>query len=270
MRDLLEQQGSRWRMRHWVLAAAIALMIGQAIAAESGPGQTNSPSPSSAAQESGSFLQLLAKGGWFMLPIGLASLMGLALVIERLVAVRRWRVIPPGFAAGLKRASPEGADDREAALRYCEEHPSPISRVVAAGLRKMPRGQAAVEKALEDAGGIEIQKLRRNLRMMYGVSVVAPMMGLLGTVWGMIGAFRVTSSARGLGRPEMLAKGIYEALVATLAGLMVAIPVLVFYYYLVSKIERIVGEMNEISIAFMDHFLETDKEFINHGEHGDH
>src|SRR5439155_20071546 len=119
-----------------------------------------------------------------------------------------------------------------------------------------PRGQAAVEKALEDAGAIEIQKVRRNLRMLYGISVVAPMMGLLGTVWGMIDAFRVTSAARGLGRPEMLAKGIYEALVATLAGLMVAIPVLVFYYYFVSKIERIVGEMNEISMAAVEHFVE--------------
>ena len=260
MRDLLKRDKYWWpRMPHWVFFAAVALMIWQAVPAHGGAGGPTAVAPAPSPEESRSFLQLLAKGGWFMLPIGLASLVGLALLIERLVAVRRMRVIPPGFMVGLKRASPDGADDREAALRYCSQRPSPIARVLAAGLRKLPRGQAAVEKAMEDAGAIEIQKLRRNLRMLYGISVVAPMMGLLGTVWGMIDAFRVTSSARGLGRPEMLAKGIYEALVATLAGLMVAIPVLVFYYYFVSKIERIVGEMNEISIAFVDHFVELEK-----------
>jgi len=258
MRKLLPHTTNhRWTVLTWICTAAMALLVGQALAASNGT--TIIPAAPSTPEENRSFLQLLLKGGWFIWPIGLASLMGVALVIERLVAVRRWRIIPPGFMAALKRASPDGAEDREAALRYCKEHSSPIARVIAAGLRKLPRGQDAVEKAIEDAGAIEIQKLRRNLRMMYGVSVVAPMMGLLGTVWGMIEAFRVTSSARGLGRPEMLAKGIYEALVATLAGLLVAIPVLIFYYYFVSKIERIVSEMNEISLAFVDHFIDSER-----------
>ena len=202
------------------------------------------------------FLQLLLKGGWFMLPIGIASMIGLALVLERYVALRRGKIIPRRFLRDLKKIAPEGAENREAALRYCREHPSPISRIMAAGLRKLPQGHAAVERAVEDTGGAEVQKLRRNMRMMYGLTVITPMLGLLGTVWGMIDAFRITASAQGLGKPELLAKGIYEALVCTLAALMVAIPILMVYYYFVAKIERYVSEMNELSIDFADHFLE--------------
>jgi len=82
------------------------------------------------------------------------------------------------------------------------------------------------------------------------------MLGLLGTVSGMIEAFRITASAEGLGKAELLAKGIYEALVCTYAGLLVAIPILLVYYYFIRKIERYVAEMNELSIDFADHFLE--------------
>jgi biopolymer transport protein ExbB len=203
-----------------------------------------------------SFLQLLTKGGWFMVPIGVASMIGMALILERAVALRRGKIVPRRFMRDLKRIAPEGAENRETALRYCRDNPSPISRVVAAGLRKLPQGQAAVERAIEDTGANEVQKLRRNMRMMYGVSVVTPMLGLLGTVWGMISAFRVTSSAQGLGKPELLARGIYEALVCTLAALMVAIPILMIYYYFVAKIERHVAELNERSLEFTDHFLD--------------
>jgi|SRR5882672_2905656 len=203
-----------------------------------------------------SFLQLLLKGGWIMVPIGIMSMIGVALILERFVTLRRSNIIPRRFLRDLKKIAPEGAENREAALRYCREHPSPISRIVAAGLRKLPQGQAAVERAVEDSGGVEVQKLRHNMRMMYGLTVITPMLGLLGTVSGMIEAFRITASAEGLGKAELLAKGIYEALVCTFAGLLVAIPILLVYYYFIRKIERYVAEMNELSIDFADHFLD--------------
>jgi biopolymer transport protein ExbB len=202
------------------------------------------------------FLQLLLKGGWIMVPIGLMSLFGLALILERWVALRRGNIIPRRFLRDLKKIAPEGAENREAALRYCREHPSPIARIMAAGLRKLPQGQAAVERAVEDSGGVEVQRLRHNMRMMYGLTVITPMLGLLGTVSGMIEAFRITASAEGLGKAELLAKGIYEALVCTYAGLLVAIPILLVYYFFIRKIERYVSEMNELSIDFADHFLD--------------
>src|SRR4051812_8432359 len=202
------------------------------------------------------FLQLLLKGGWIMVPIGIASMIGLGLILERTVALRRSNIIPRRFLRDLKKIAPQGAENREAALRYCREHPSPISRIVAAGLRKLPQGPDAVERAVEDSGGVEVQKLRHNMRMMYGLTVITPMLGLLGTVSGMIEAFRITASAEGLGKAELLAKGIYEALVCTYAGLLVAIPILLVYYFFIRKIERYVAEMNELSIDFADHFLD--------------
>jgi len=202
------------------------------------------------------FLQLLLKGGWIMVPIGIASMIGLGLILERTVALRRSAIIPRRFLRDLKKIAPEGAENREAALRFCREHPSPVSRIVAAGLRKLPQGPLAVERAVEDSGGVEVQKLRHNMRMIYGLTVITPMLGLLGTVSGMIDAFRITASAEGLGKAELLAKGIYEALVCTYAGLLVAIPILLVYYIFIKKIESYVSEMNELSIEFADHFLD--------------
>jgi biopolymer transport protein ExbB len=206
------------------------------------------------AEEGGSmnFLQLLLRGGVFMIPIGIASLFGVALIIERALALRRARIVPRHFMDDLKAAGTNRAE----ALAYCRVDPSPIARIMSAGLRKLPHGAAATEKAIEDAGDNELHKLRRNMRMLYGVAAVAPMMGILGTVWGLIEAFRVATAHRGLGQPELLATGIYEALVTTLAGLMVAIPVLMFYYYFSGKIEQVVVDMNDASAEFVEHFLE--------------
>jgi biopolymer transport protein ExbB len=135
----------------------------------------------------------------------------------------------------------------------------PIARIALAGLRKLPRGPEAVEGAVEDAGAHEISKLRRNLRLLYGVGAVAPMLGLLGTVWGMITAFQV-ASVQGLGKAEHLATGIYEALVTTFAGLLVAIPTVIFYYYFLSKIDALVHDMNELSIEFVEHTTDPDQD----------
>lgn len=238
----------RLRIPGWMITAAMVGLGGNLLLAQS-PASATQPAPAEAEM---TFLQLLVKGGWFMVPIAITSLIGLALILERFVALRRGRIIPPRFMRALK-----SFDNSDAALAYCREHDSPIARVVAVGLRKLPQGIESVEQAIEDAGANEVHKLRKNLRMLYGVSAVAPMLGLLGTVWGMIEAFRVTSAAKGLGKPELLAKGIYEALVTTLAGLLVAIPVLMFYYYFVGKIERTITELNDASEDFVEHFAES-------------
>ena len=152
---------------------------------------------------------------------------------------------------GLRDHLRRGSVDQQAALNYCRENENPMSRVAAAGIRKMHRSEEVIEQAIEDAGANEVSKLRRNLRMLYGVSAVAPMLGLLGTVWGMIEAFQV-ASAMGLGRAEKLASGIYEALVTTFAGLTVAIPCLIFYYYFQGKIDAIITEMDDVSVYLLE------------------
>ena len=192
--------------------------------------------------------------GWFMVPIGLCSLMGLAGIIERFIALRRGAIIPPAFMGGLKAVFKHTVDDRQAGLAHCRQHDCPISRVAAAGIRKLHKDEESVEQAIEDAGANEVAKLRRNLRMLYGIAAVTPMLGLLGTVWGMIDAFQVASVV-GLGQAQAMAKGIYVALVTTLGGLSVAIPILIFYYYFQGKIERLVSAMNDASVEFLEHYI---------------
>ena len=196
-----------------------------------------------------SFLQLLLKGGWFMVPIVACSLLGMALIIERLTVLRRSQIIPAEFMAGLDRVYGSVADTA-AGLRYCQAHRSPMARIMAAGIRKLPHGEAEAERAIADTGANEVAKLRRNLRTLHGIAAVAPTLGLLGTVWGMIEAFQAASRV-GLGHSESLTTGIYEALVCTLAGLGIAIPVLMCYYYFVGRVDHIVIELNDMVADFL-------------------
>ena len=249
----IPRSSKRFVLPAWlVLAAMVALAGAMALSRPAMAADAPQQGQQEKKTEEMSLLELLMKGGYFMIPIGLCSLVGLTIIIERLVSLRRARVAPPSFMAGLKAAFGKSRD-REAALEFCRSNESPIARVMAAGLAKMPRGDEAVEQAIEDVGANEVIKLRRNLRMLFGVSAVAPLLGLLGTVSGMIKAFQITA-AMGLGRADELAKGIYEALVTTYAGLLVAIPVLVAYYYFQGKIERIVSEINDLSIEFVEHY----------------
>ena len=248
------------RVWAWSLMAALLLVVMTASTAESqdrGASTTTAPGVAKKPPEQPgmSVMELLLKGRWFMIPIGLCSLLGLGVIVERLMALRRGTILPDGFMAEMKAVFRHRDNDRQLGLRYCAENDCPLGRIMSAAIRKMPKGDEAVERAIEDTGGNEVAKLRRNLRMLYAVAAVSPMLGLLGTVWGMIQAFQVASKA-GLGRAELLATGIYEALVTTFGGLVVAIPVLIVYYYLLSRIDQIVAEMNDLSVEFVDHYFE--------------
>jgi len=198
-----------------------------------------------------SFLNLLTKGGWAMWPLAACSLMGLALAIERGLALRRSQIFPAGFVTGLE-AKYRGIPDTQAALDYCRKSPSTISRIMAAGIRKLTDSPAAAEQALNDQGATEVARLRKNLRLLHGIAAITPTLGLLGTVWGMIRAFEAASST-GLGsHSEALTKGIYEALVATMCGLMIAVPVLLCYYIYLGIIDRTVLELNDTAQAFLE------------------
>lgn len=260
----------------WLIVAVVVAVVGVACFGQRGGDKANQPPKTPAAdakqptetangqkvktvlkQEKMTLFELLLKGRWFMIPLGLCSLLGLSLIIERLAALRRKAVVPPSFLNELKQIFHHTHDDREKGLAFCRERDCPIGRVLAAGIAKLRKGEEIVERAIEDAAAAEILKLRRNLQMLFAVAAVAPMLGLLGTVWGMIQAFQ--SAALGqlgqIGKAEGLARGIYEALVTTFVGLTIAIPVLMFYYYFRGKIERIISGLNEVSIEFVDHYL---------------
>ncbi len=193
------------------------------------------------------------KGGPLMIPIGLCSLLALAVIVERVVSLRRHNVIPPSFVNGLRVAMEADRGQRALALAHCEASASPIGRIVSAGLRRLGAPAERLEKSIVEAGEHEIAGLRKNLRVLSVIASIAPLLGLLGTIFGMITAFQtVASSAEALGRTELLAKGIYEAMITTAAGLMVAIPALLGYHGLSARVEGLVREMDRITMDFVE------------------
>jgi biopolymer transport protein ExbB len=197
--------------------------------------------------------QLFFKGGFFMYPLALCSVVAVGLIFERLQALRRSRVIPPTFIPGLKGVFTDVHEDREAALAYCKKHDSPIARVLAVGIKRLPRGWPAAEKAMEDEGANQAMRLRHNMRFLYALGSVGTLLGLIGTISGMIKAFQVAAVA-GVGRVDQLSTGIYEAMTCTFAGLAVAIVVTIFYYYLMGRIERLVVDMTDAVNRFADDY----------------
>ena len=221
-----------------------------AVASGDASGPTTAP-----VTEKVTLLEMFRAGGIFMYPLALSSVLAVAIILERFIALRRSRVNPRRFLPGLRAVYRDPIDDREAAIAYARRDDSSLARMVSAGVRRMPMGHAAVEKAIEDAGANEAVKLRRNLRMLYAIGSVATLLGLIGTISGMIQAFQVASGG-GMGKTELLSKGIYEAMVCTFGGLAVAIVTTIFYYYFVGRIERLVSDMNDELDAFAEHYLE--------------
>jgi biopolymer transport protein ExbB len=182
------------------------------------------------------------KGGPVMYPIALTSVIGLAFVIERTLAFRRESAIPGGLKVELQDRL--DARDLDAAMRLCEERPCSLSRVVRSALQRAAGDLHEMEKAAEDAGVRELWLLRRNVRPIGVVASVSPLLGLLGTVLGLIGAF-VTMSQSATVDAKAFAGDIYEAVLTTFFGLTVAIPMLVCYHWLHGKAEALIVEIEE-------------------------
>lgn len=191
------------------------------------------------------------KGGIVMIPIALCSLIGLALVVERLLSVRRTKAIPPGFLEGLRPLVREGNQQR--CLEYCRASKSPMGRICEAGFKRWDRPIEQVEKAISDAGQTEIAVMRKHLRALSVITSISPLLGLLGTIFGMIKAFQtVAASGDALGRTELLAEGIYEAMITTAAGLIVAIPSLIMYNFIAARVDRLVLEMDGVCLELVE------------------
>lgn len=200
-----------------------------------------------------SVFELATKGGVMMIPIALCSLVVVAVVLERLTVVRTSRVVPPGFEKKLHAAMGEGG--AEAARSVCKKHDSPAARVIAAGIDKLGHAHEIVEKHLAAAGEHELFLLRKWLRALTVIAAVAPLLGLTGTIFGMIRAFQtVAISGESLGKAELLAGGIYEAMITTAAGLLVAIPTIIFYHWLASRVDRMARELDRITVDFVERY----------------
>jgi biopolymer transport protein ExbB len=197
-------------------------------------------------------LQIFHDGGLMMYPIALCSFALMVFSFERLIYLRRGRVIPRPFVNRLLEQVQQQQMDRDEALELCERHPSPMAKIMNAALKRYGKPAVEVEQAVLDAGERESNYLRRHLRMLNAISNVSPLLGLLGTVMGMIQSFNDISTSQAMGRPEMLAGGISQALLTTAAGLLVAIPAYVMYIYFVGHIDRLIMEMDVYAQRLID------------------
>ena len=191
---------------------------------------------------------LVLQGGAFTIPIGLMSLITVTFIVERSMALRRDRVIPGGLITELgELAETQSQFDPRAAYRLCQRYPSAAATVIRSMLVKVGRPQAEVDRATTETSEREADRLYGNIRWLNLSAAVSPLLGLLGTVWGMIQAFHDTTGLpAGVNKADFLAEGIYVALVTTLCGLMVAIPAAVSSHYLEGRLQKLFHEVDEL------------------------
>ncbi|HZL90341.1 MAG TPA: MotA/TolQ/ExbB proton channel family protein [Pirellulaceae bacterium] len=222
----------------WMSVAGASLVRGQ-----------DSPVQQAAAEAvipTRNLLSVMVDGGPIMYPIGLCSFILLIFVFERLISLRKGRIIPRPFVKRFLEQLRDGNLDREKAIALCEENRSPVALVFSAAVKKWGRTSVEVEQAILDSGERVTNQLRKYVRLFSGISQIAPLLGLLGTVLGMIESFNAISTADAMGQRELLAGGIAQALLTTAAGMFVAIPALLAYLFFVSRIDMLVTEIDHL------------------------
>lgn len=209
------------------------------------------PTPSLPPAENLFWLQF--KGGVMMIPIGLMAILVVTFGIERMLALRRRKVLPPELVQELgELAGKKGGLDPRRAYRACQQHSSAAAKVIQATLLKVGRPHSEVEHAVSEASEREAARLYANVRPINLATAVAPLMGLLGTVQGMIQAFAQTAAGvSGANKAEQLAEGIYVALVTTFAGLCVAIPGAILAHYFEGRIQSLFREIDELLLGLL-------------------
>lgn len=184
---------------------------------------------------------------YFVAPFVFASVLAVWFGIERLVVLRHGRVIPRPFVERFVQHLRQGKVTPAKALMLCQENGSPVATVFAHGVRKWGKPSVEVEQAIIDGGERQVSQLRKHLRVLNGVATITPLIGLLGTVIGMILAFNEIANSNAMGKAEELAGGIALALLTTAVGLMIAIPSLIMYTYLAGRVDALVMEMDDLA-----------------------
>ena len=202
-------------------------------------------------------LELVVAGGWLMIVILLCSVAALAICIERLYALNPRRIAPPQLSGSLWRTLRGGQLGSEQ-LRKLRES-SPLGRILAAGLANAHHGREVMKDSIEEAAGHVIHDLERYLNTLGTIAAIAPLLGLLGTVVGMIKVFSEIM-VQGTGNASALAGGISEALITTAAGLSVAIPALAMHRFFSGRVDEIVVGLEQESIRFVDALHARDSE----------
>ncbi len=203
-------------------------------------------------------LALLIKGGPLMIPLALCSFIALGIAFERFFSFKLLYSTSTNFIENFKKA--HGAENTDMAIlkEFCGKSKTVIARILESGIRKWQASKdwTLTEKALEDISEREVRKMKRSLRPLKNIAAISPLLGLLGTVFGMIHAFQtVALSTASFGKADKLASGIYEAMVTTAAGLSVAIPTLLIFHFLNNRAETYADEIESICDQFLDKFV---------------
>lgn len=196
------------------------------------------------------FFEIFLKGGliiWFILA---TSILGLAVVIDRFIVIRRAKINVPAFMIRLRGLIKK--NDISGAVSVCMQEKSPIANIIRKGLKKYKFGHNRVKESIENAGKQEVNKLEKGLSILATIAGVAPLLGFLGTVTGMISAFMTIEDLAGSANPSDLAGGIWEALLTTAFGLIVGIPAFAFYNYFVNGVKKLVGDMETVANDVVD------------------
>jgi len=194
-------------------------------------------------------MDFIIRGGIFMYPILLCSILSLAIFLEKVWSLRRSRNIPPAFLGEIIALLNQ--DSMHQALQLCQDNLSPLSRIFMSGIREHGKKREIIKERLEEVGRHEASRLERSVDILTTIASVSTLLGLLGTISGMIKIFSVISS-ESVVNPSNLAGGISEALYTTAAGLTVAIPTILFHRYVSSKSDALIVEMEEHSMHMID------------------
>ncbi len=200
-----------------------------------------------------SVLQLYQDGGGFMHPILILFVIGLAISLERFWTLSRSNVDPRKFLPRIRAAMQSGGIAE--ALAVCNQTRGPVAAIFSAGLQRADRGLDQVEKAIINTGAVEMAFLEKNLVWLTTVISLAPLLGFLGTVWGMILAFKAIEMANDIS-PSIVAGGISVALITTLFGLIVAIIIQTCHNYFVSRIDKLVIDMEKSAFELVEALVE--------------
>lgn len=205
------------------------------------------------------FLSLLTQGGWFMIPLMLLSVMVLTIGIERFLALRREKVFPAELIEQLSSLSQsQGGLDPRRAYQVCQQYPSSAAYILRSMLVKVGRPQLEMESAVAEASQREATRLTQMTSWLSLAAAIAPLIGLLGTVWGITQAFYDTTQLAEIGagqnRGVALANGIYVALVTTMVGLLIAIPAAVLSHFYENRIIQLLNEIEEMVFNLLPQF----------------
>jgi biopolymer transport protein ExbB len=201
-------------------------------------------------------LEIVQAGGWLMLPIIACSIAAVAIVLERLWTLQEKRVLPPSVTAQVWESVQHGQVDAQHVQQVHQS--SPLGQVLAAALAYRQTPREVMKEAVEDAGRHVVHELERYLNPLGTIAAISPLLGLLGTVSGMIRSFTAIT-AEGVGNPTVLAGGISEALITTAAGLTVAIPSLIAYRFLRGRVDALVVKIEKESTRFMELLLQQQR-----------